>query len=121
VIVQLPDGASVYRTGEAVSRVTKLLMQMPQVEKVFAINGFSFIDNVNEPNMGFILPLLKPFADRAKTADEAQALIDHVFAEGQQLRSANVIAFNLPPISDSPPPAGSSTRSKDLGGKSLPR
>ena len=98
VTVQLPDGASVYRTGEAVSRVTKLLMQMPQVDKVFAINGFSFIDNVNEPNAGFILPLLKPFADRAKAADEAQALIDHVFAEGQQIRSANVIAFNLPPI-----------------------
>ena len=71
VVVQLPDGASVYRTGEAVSRVTKLLMQMPQVDKVFAINGFSFIDNVNEPNTGFILPLLKPFADRAKAADEA--------------------------------------------------
>jgi multidrug efflux pump subunit AcrB len=98
VVVQLPDGASVYRTGDAVSRVTKLLMQMPQVDKVFAINGFSFIDNVNEPNTGFILPLLKPFADRAKAADEARALMGRVFAEGQQIRSANVIAFNLPPI-----------------------
>ena len=35
---------------------------------------------------------------RAKAADEAQALIGRVFAEGQQIRSANVIAFNLPPI-----------------------
>src|SRR6516225_1319524 len=98
VNVQLPDGASVDRTGEVVSRVTKLLMQMPQVDKVFAINGFSIIDNVNEPNTGFIVPLLKPFADRAKAADEAHALIGRVFAEGQQIRSANVIAFNLPPI-----------------------
>jgi len=98
VIVQLPDGASVFRTGEAVSRVTKLLMQMSQVDKVFAINGFSIIDNVNEPNTGFIVPLLKPFADRTKAADTAQALIRRVFAEGQQIRSANVIAFNLPPI-----------------------
>jgi hypothetical protein len=32
------------------------------------------------------------------SADEAQALIGRVFAEGQQVRSANVIAFNLPPI-----------------------
>src|SRR5262249_30289389 len=80
VNVQLPDGASVDRTGEVVSRVTKLLMQMPQVDKVFAINGFSIIDNVNEPNTGFIVPLLKPFADRAKAADEAQALIGRVFA-----------------------------------------
>ena len=98
VIVQLPDGASVYRTREAVSRITALLRQMPQMDKVFAINGFSIIDGVNEPNAGFIVPLLKPFADRRGAADSAQALIGRVFAEGRQVRSANVIAFNLPPI-----------------------
>jgi len=96
--VQLPDGASVHRTAEAVSRVTKLLMQMPQVDKVFAIVGFSIIDSVNESNLGFIVPLLKPFADRKRASDSAQALIGRVFAEGSQVRSANVIAFNLPPI-----------------------
>ncbi|MBV9829481.1 MAG: multidrug efflux RND transporter permease subunit [Alphaproteobacteria bacterium] len=98
VVVQLPDGASVYRTREAVSRITKLLRQMPQVDKVFSINGFSIIDGVNESNAGFIVPLLKPFADRAGTAASAQALIGRVFAEGREVRSANVIAFNLPPI-----------------------
>ena len=98
VIVQLPDGASVYRTREAVSRITKLLRAMPQVDKVFAINGFSIIDGVNESNAGFIVPLLKPFSDRAGAADSAQALIGRVFAEGRQIRSGNVIAFNLPPI-----------------------
>jgi multidrug efflux pump len=98
VVVQLPDGASVYRTRQAVSRITRLLRQMPQVEKVFAIIGFSIIDGVNEPNAGFIVPLLKPFADRVGAANSAQALIGRVFAEGRQVRSANVIAFNLPPI-----------------------
>jgi hypothetical protein len=52
----------------------------------------------NEPNTGFVVPLLKPFADRSRAADMAQSLIGRVFAEGQQIRSANVIAFNLPPI-----------------------
>jgi hydrophobe/amphiphile efflux-1 (HAE1) family protein len=98
VIVQLPDGASVYRTREAVSRITSLLREMPQVDKVFAINGFSIIDGVNEPNAGFIVPLLKPFADRVGAANAAQALIGRVFAEGRELRTANVIAFNLPPV-----------------------
>jgi hydrophobe/amphiphile efflux-1 (HAE1) family protein len=98
IIVQLPEGASVYRTREAVSRLTALLRQMPQVDKVFAISGFSIIDNVNESNAGFIVPLLKPFADRLGAANSAQALIGRVFAEGSQIRSGNVIAFNLPPI-----------------------
>jgi multidrug efflux pump subunit AcrB len=41
---------------------------------------------------------LKPFADRTGAADSAKALIGRVFAEGREVRSANVIAFNLPPI-----------------------
>src|SRR6478735_581214 len=98
VNVQLPDGASVYRTREVVSRITRLLRQMPAVDKVFAINGFSIIDSVNEPNAGFIVPLLKPFKDRVGAANSAQALIDRVFAEGREVRAGNVIAFNLPPI-----------------------
>jgi len=98
VTVQLPDGASVYRTREAVSRITKLLRQMPQVDKVFAINGFSIVDGVNEPNAGFIVPLLKPFSERVGAANSAQALITRVFGEGQQIRTASVIPFNLPPI-----------------------
>ena len=98
IIVQLPEGASVYRTREAVSRLTKLLREMPQVDKVFSISGFSIIDNVNESNAGFIVPLLKPFAARTGAADSAQALIGRVIAEGSQIRSGNVIAFNLPPI-----------------------
>jgi len=65
---------------------------------MFSISGFSIIDSVNESNAGFIVPLLKPFADRAGAADSAQALIGRVFAEGSQIRSGNVIAFNLPPI-----------------------
>jgi hydrophobe/amphiphile efflux-1 (HAE1) family protein len=98
VHVQLPDGASVYRTREVVSRITRLLRQMPAVDKVFAINGFSIIDGVNEPNAGFIVPLLKPFGDRVGAANSAQALIGRVFAEGREVRAGNVIAFNLPPI-----------------------
>src|SRR6476659_3743827 len=98
VNVQLPDGASVYRTREVVSRITRLLRQMPAVDTVFAINGCSIIASVNEPNAGFIVPLLKRFEDRVGAANSAQALIDRVFAEGREVRAGNVIAFNLPPI-----------------------
>jgi hydrophobe/amphiphile efflux-1 (HAE1) family protein len=98
VSVQLPDGASVGRTGEAVKRIEALLRSMPQVQNVFAIIGFSILDSANEPNAGFIVPTLKPFADRVGAANSAQALIARVFGEGQQIRTATVIPFNLPPI-----------------------
>jgi hydrophobe/amphiphile efflux-1 (HAE1) family protein len=98
ISVQLPDGASVARTSEAVQGIERLLRSMPQVQNIFAIVGFSIVDGVNQPNTGFVVPTLKPFADRAGAANSAQALIAKVFGEGQQIRAATVIPFNLPPI-----------------------
>jgi hydrophobe/amphiphile efflux-1 (HAE1) family protein len=98
ISVQLPDGASVIRTREAVKQVETVLRQMPQVQNIFAIVGFSIIDSVNEPNTAFVVPTLKPFADRVGAANSAQALIAKLFSEGQQIRTATIIPFNLPPI-----------------------
>jgi hydrophobe/amphiphile efflux-1 (HAE1) family protein len=98
ISVQLPDGASVTRSSEAEKRVEALLHSMPQIENVATIVGFSIIDGVNEPNAAFIVPTLKPFADRVGAANSAQALIARVFGAGQEIPSATVIPFNLPPI-----------------------
>ena len=98
ISVQLPDGASVERTSEAVQRVERLLQSMPQVENIFSVIGFSILDSVNEANTALVVPTLKPFADRVGAANSAQALIARVFGEGQQVRTASIIAFNLPPI-----------------------
>ncbi len=98
ISVQLPDGASVARTSNATRRIEALLRAMPQVQNILAIVGFSIIDGVNEPNTAFVVPTLKPFADRVGAANSAQALIAKIFGEGQQIRTATVIPFNLPPI-----------------------
>jgi len=96
--IQLPDAASVSRTAETVKQVEKLLLAMPQVQSTFAVVGFSLLDSVNQPNSAFMAARLKPFADRTSAADSAQALIGHVFGATQGIRTATVIAFNLPPI-----------------------
>ncbi|WOJ88789.1 multidrug efflux RND transporter permease subunit [Methylocapsa polymorpha] len=96
--IQLPDGASVSRTSDTVRQVEKLLLAMPQVQDTFAIIGFSLLDGVSESNNAFVVANLKPFEDRAKAADSAQALIAKVFGDARQIRTASVIAFNLPPI-----------------------
>jgi hydrophobe/amphiphile efflux-1 (HAE1) family protein len=96
--IQLPDGASVARTSETVRQVEAMLKGMPQVQDVFVVVGFSLLDAANASNSAFAVAKLKPFEDRKTAADSAQALIRQVFAQGSQIRTANVIAFNLPPI-----------------------
>ena len=96
--IQLPDGASVARTKAVVRKAEKLLLSYPQVEKTFAVVGFSLLDTANEPNNAFMVIKLKPFDQRTAPGDSAQAVIKKVFGDAQQIREANVIAFNLPPI-----------------------
>jgi hydrophobe/amphiphile efflux-1 (HAE1) family protein len=98
VAMQLPDGASVSRTSRVVGQVEKAVAKMPGVADTFAIVGFSILDSSQEPNNGFMFVRLKPFADRQTVATQVDTLIRNVFALGSQIRSANVLAFNLPPI-----------------------
>jgi hydrophobe/amphiphile efflux-1 (HAE1) family protein len=98
ISVQLPDGASVARSSEVTKQVEDLLKQMPAVDHVLSIIGFSLLDGASEPNNAFMVARLKPFADRKAAADSAQALIRRTFGGGAQIRQANILPFNLPPI-----------------------
>ncbi|MBV9250840.1 MAG: efflux RND transporter permease subunit, partial [Acetobacteraceae bacterium] len=98
VAVQLPDGASVARTRAVAQQLEQLLRPMPQIEGILSIIGFSLLDGGNEPNAAFVVIRLKPFQDRTAVADRAQAVIGRVFGVAQQIRSATVFPFNLPPI-----------------------
>ena len=98
VAVQLPDAASVSRTRAVVARAEGLLRAMPQVENVLSIVGFSLLDGGAQSNAAFMVVRLKPFADRTAVTDRAQAVIGRVFGAAQQIRSAVIFPFNLPPI-----------------------
>jgi multidrug efflux pump subunit AcrB len=81
-----------------VRQLEEMLRSMPQVQDTFAVIGFSLLDSANEGNAGFLLAKLKPFEDRRRAADSAQALIRKMFADSQQIRTAMAVPFNLPPI-----------------------
>ena len=98
VLVSLPDGASVPRTAQTIGQVADMIAPLPGVEHVFQVIGYSIIDTVQESNVGFLFVRLKPFADRTSAATSAQALIGRIFRMGQQVRTATVFPFNLPPI-----------------------
>ena len=98
IAVQLPDGASVARTSEVTKQVEALLKKMPAVDHVLSIIGFSLLDGGNEPNSAFMVARMKPFADRKAAADSVQAAIRQTFGAGAQIRQANILPFNLPPI-----------------------
>lgn len=98
IAVQLPDGASVARTSEVTKQVEALLKQIPAIDHVLSIIGFSLLDGGNEPNSAFMVARMKPFADRQAAADSVQSTIRRTFGAGAQIRQASILPFNLPPI-----------------------
>ena len=98
IAVQLPNAASVTRTRGVVERVEAVLKEIPQIQNVLSIVGFSLLDGGNQSNSAFIVVRLKSFEDRKAVADGVQTIIGRVFGGVQSIRSASVLAFNLPPI-----------------------
>ena len=98
VAIQLPDGASVARTRAVAERMETALRAMPQISATLSIVGFSLLDGGAQSNAALMVGRLKPFADRQAAADKVQAVIGRVFGAAQQIRSAVIFPFNLPPI-----------------------
>ena len=96
--VQLPDAASTNRTLKSIEEVEKVIAGRPWMQSMFTVSGYSLLDGLNLPNRGLVVVELKPFAerkDRTLTVFHALKEVNTAFA---QIASANVFAFNLPPI-----------------------
>jgi hydrophobe/amphiphile efflux-1 (HAE1) family protein len=96
--LQLPDAASTNRTLAAVEQVESLIEGKPWMQAVFSVSGFSLLDGLNQPNRALVIVALKPFAERKSASLSVFAALDELNKAFQQIASANVFAFNLPPI-----------------------
>jgi hydrophobic/amphiphilic exporter-1 (mainly G- bacteria), HAE1 family len=68
--VQLPDGASLGRTSEVLSRVDEIVQKVPGVQQIIGIGGISVIDNsATLANAGVDYVMLKPWDQRGHGED----------------------------------------------------
>jgi hydrophobic/amphiphilic exporter-1 (mainly G- bacteria), HAE1 family len=93
--LQLPDAASLQRSGEAAREVEKVLMETPGVEYVSSIMGYSMLSGVNATYSSFFFVSLKPWEER-KTPETSYASIKaHLYQTLSKVPSG--IAFSFPP------------------------
>jgi HAE1 family hydrophobic/amphiphilic exporter-1 len=98
VAVQLPDGASLERTGAALDRAAAAARAVPGVAETIAIAGLSPLDN-NAPlaNAGVIYVMLKDWAERGRE----QGLLptyQRLTAAMDAIDEASIIVLPPPPI-----------------------
>ena len=93
VVVQLPPGATMQRTTEVMTRMTKILRSDPAIDGVMEVGGFSFVGSGENVGMGFVR--LKPWGEREQSAEQViQSANQHL----HQIRDASIFATNLPVI-----------------------
>ena len=96
--LQLPDAASTNRTLAAVEEVEKTIAGRPWLQSMFTVSGYSLIDGLALPNRALVVVGLKPFAERKDTSLSVFRALEELNLAFSQIASANVFAFNLPPI-----------------------
>ena len=96
--VVLPEGSSVNVTTAVAKQVSDMAGQQPGVAGVMTVAGYSMLDGQVKSNSALLVLTLDPFAQRTDPSLNVNAIIGKLLAKGQQVRQANVIFYNLPPI-----------------------
>jgi hydrophobic/amphiphilic exporter-1 (mainly G- bacteria), HAE1 family len=116
--IVLPEGSSVNVTAEVARQMEEIVRGTPGVAGAMTVVGYSMLDGQVKSNAAMMVLTLAPFAERTSRELSANALIAQLSAKGQQVRRANVIFYNLPPIIGLGSGSGFEFQLQSLGGAS---
>ena len=80
------------------AEVEAMLAGIDGVGHAMTVSGYSFLDGLAKSNSGFAVATMLPFDERTEPGRSVQAAIAAANRQGAAIRSAQVFAFNLPPI-----------------------
>jgi HAE1 family hydrophobic/amphiphilic exporter-1 len=115
--VQLPEGASLERTNQVLTRATQKLLEMEGVEHVLSVSGFSLLSGRSE-NVGFVICDLKHWEERTGPELRLNAIVGKVAREFSAITTANIIPVVPPPIQGVGTTGGFDFRLQALAGQS---
>ena len=95
-LVQLPEGATMDRTVDAMEQMRTYFETEDGVESVFSVAGFSFAGQGQ--NMGMAFVKLKDWSERTDPKDSASAIIARAWGGLSQITDATIFPINLPAI-----------------------
>jgi multidrug efflux pump len=96
VIVQLPPGANMERTGGVLRQMEAIIQRHPAVDKVLDVAGFSFVGQGENVGLGFIR--LKDWSERRGADQQINAIIQWANGALQSIKGARMFVINLPTI-----------------------
>lgn len=96
--MQLPNAASLERTGAVARQVEQILAKTPGVQYTTSVIGFSLLSYVRTSYNAFFFVTLKPWDERKSRAEQYQAIKARINQTLSQLPGAFVFSFSPPAI-----------------------
>ncbi|MCG6864020.1 MAG: multidrug efflux RND transporter permease subunit [Thiogranum sp.] len=96
VVVQLPPGASMERTGDVLRDMETIIQKSPAVDQVLDVAGFSFVGQGENVGLGFIR--LKDWSKRRSADEQINAFIRWANGALQAIKGARMFVINLPTV-----------------------
>ena len=117
-VTQLPSAASQSRIKAFVKKTDKVIENTPGVDRYITITGFSILDGVIVPNMGFSFVIFKDWDDRDKSESQA-AILQHLNMGFAGLQDGMAFAFPTPSLPGLGLSGGFTFMLQDVGGAGL--
>jgi HAE1 family hydrophobic/amphiphilic exporter-1/multidrug efflux pump len=115
-VVQLPDGASMQRTTEVVSKLEKYFLAVPSIHSTNVLVGLNFVFSTRGPSGATMFTPLRHWDERKRPEQKVKALIGGAFMEFSKIPEALVLSFNAPPIRGLGATGGFSVQIQDPSG-----
>jgi multidrug efflux pump len=112
---QLPPGATLERTGQAMRAAEQFILKQPEVAAMVGVQGFSFSGPGQNMAIGFIS--LKDWKERSGDGQSAGELAGRISKHLSQYRDASIFAISPPPIPELGRGTGFSMRLQDRAGQ----
>ena len=98
VSVQLPAGATKERTDATMEQITKLAKDIPEIENIITVSGFSFFSG-NGQNIGMGFAMLKDWEKREAPGSDATSVANKLNGKMMTtLKDGSGFALTPPPI-----------------------
>jgi len=78
--MQLPQAASLQRTGDAAAKVEKIIQSTPGVDSVVTVNGYNLLSSTQTTNNAIFFVSLKDWEERKSTSESAREIQQHLSA-----------------------------------------
>ena len=95
---QLPEAASLDRTGAVISRMSEIALAHPGVASAVAFPGLSINGFTNSPNSGIVFVTLKSFEERKTSELSGQAIAADLQRQFGAIQDAFIAIFPPPPV-----------------------